>query len=228
MRTKILEIWSKHPNIKDKSNEICELFNSSNISDTILPKTTANELINEIQSKFHEELEEMRKKLSRDAINMKYYEHPRFHGLDAKNIRESKRQVGILRSKKIKNGENCNLLNLENKLAVKKNLYENFGIDIPMKLVRWEFLEDEFDDDKKLQKKKKDKKVLQEDKEMKEVEEEVFQDNIDNKENEIKDDGFLRSYLADPTRPMIITNLMETNFDAPKKLTFSKVVIVKE
>ena len=226
MRTKILEIWSKKTNLNEKSKEIFELFKIKNISENTIAITTKNELLSKIESKINEELEEMRKKHNQDSLDMKYYENPQFKGIDSKNISETNRQIGILRSKKIKYGENCSLMNIENKLAVKKNLYENFGIDIPLKLVIWENLDNEINLDKKIKKKKKEKKDVEEEK--KEID--VFsKENVEIKENENNnDDIYMRSDMYDPTRPMINTNFMETNFDAPKKLTFSRVVNVND
>jgi hypothetical protein len=138
LRSEVLEIWDSNRNNEKRSEEIFKLCQKHKIGELMLPESTQGELLNRIERKRNQELEEMRNRQVKDIIDMRFSEHPQFKGLDMKNASETNRQIEILKIKKLIEGRNCNITNIENKIPVKKNLYENFGLEIPMDVINWE------------------------------------------------------------------------------------------
>jgi hypothetical protein len=210
-----------------KAEEINSLFLDKGVGKYILPNYMKNDIISNLNKKIQDEMDDMRRRAKKDEIDMKYLHHPKFNGLEMRNVNETNRQIGILMYKKIIFPKNNEMTNIENKIGVKSPLYEMFGINIPLKVLKWEEADSDnntFNNSKKP--KKKDKKSRNN----KRYEDNSSQISKENKENpeENADQDDEEESLLDPVRPMLNTNLLETTIDAPKKLFFSKVIKVKE
>ena len=172
IRPACLEVWTKIKDNEERKDAIYEIFRNHKVAENILPKKTMEKLFEKIQKKKLAELEEMRRRQNRDVIDMRYKENPQFKGLETRNLSEIERQIRLLKKTKIIYGPNCNMMNIENTLPVKKNLYDNFDINIPMNLILWEKVEPSFDDKTALKKPKKKIKVE------KKIEEDPFRNDV--------------------------------------------------